>query len=161
MRSIIEPKKLSILLVDSDKEACSTVKAGLEPDGFLVVEIPTAFEAMGTAQVVQFDLLIIDPFMPHSSKLIERMTRFNDLQRVLFVSDYSPDTLKHFGLCPEGADILRKPFSRRDINGRVRSSLALGKTWRDLSRRKPVESKGTLERFDAGERSPLDLSESV
>lgn len=154
---MIEGKKASILLVEPDNGIRRTVRDALSPQDYHVLEIPKVNEAMGTAKVVLFDLLIVDPFLPFILDLANSMAKVNSRQKVLYLSDYSPETVKSFGLCPPGLEVCRKPISEKDLSERVKLCLASGETWAQLSR--DWHCPRTRERVYESNQEPTGLSE--
>lgn len=59
----------------------------------------------------QFDILLTDIIMPQMNgrELANRLCSFKPFIKVLFVSAYSAEILKHHNLCPQGADYIKKP----------------------------------------------------
>jgi DNA-binding NtrC family response regulator len=158
---MINPLKASILIIDTSKSARNIARNSLKSDGYLVVDLPSTNEVLGAAKDLAFDVLIIDPFVLNSQKLIERMTRCNPFLRVIYVSEYSVSSLETIGLCPRGTDITKKPFTENEIVKRVEDSLTSGRMWQAPSNPLGLRLPKDQNKVQSAKHLPLDKLHQV
>jgi two-component system cell cycle sensor histidine kinase/response regulator CckA len=125
-----------ILIVDDEKVVRDIVRDWLVSAGYPVLEAhdgKTALQLV-TQKNVQIGLLITDVIMPNMNgrELADRVSTIRPRLRVLFITAYSADILKGLGLCPDGVDLLRKPFDKNKLLGQVSRILTVSRTWREL-----------------------------
>ena len=80
---------------------------------------------LGEAHEAPIDLLITDVIMPRMSgkELANRLAEKHPETRVLYISGYSEDVTIRRGLIGEEAELLPKPFTMRELLGKVREIL--------------------------------------
>jgi two-component system cell cycle sensor histidine kinase/response regulator CckA len=83
---------------------------------------------------ILIDIVITDILMPHMNgkDLANRIASMKPFIKVLFVSAYGADILSTHNLCPEGADVIRKPFTKETLLGRIARVWAHSPNWKDL-----------------------------
>jgi FixJ family two-component response regulator len=88
-----------------------------------------------TQRSLRIGLLITDVIMPYMNgrELADRVSVIRPQLRVLFITAYSAEILMGLGLCPEGVDLLRKPFDKAKLIGQVNRILTVSRTWRELN----------------------------
>lgn len=155
---MLDAKVMSILLVDPDPLTQEFVLQCLVPEGYLVLDIPNPHEAAKTARDIHFNLLIVEAFLPFKSarELANKMAVYNPAQKVLFLSSYSSEILTTHGVCPPGADILRKPLRRRELLDRVKAALASDSNWKRLAAGPGDMDKAAPDKTAIGTDSPSD-----
>jgi PAS domain S-box-containing protein len=117
----------SILLVEDDPSIRNIVKIMLETLGYLVMAARTPGEAIQLADKHdgEIHLLLTDVIMPE----INGRDLFNQLQQLypnlkcLFMSGYTANVIAHHGVLDEGMVFIQKPFSLKDLDGKVRAAL--------------------------------------
>lgn len=126
-------QKVSVLLVDPDPIAQDLVLHTLMSQGYLVLSIPNPVEAGHTAQDIFFDVLMVDALLPlgGARKLAKALSAINPRLKVLFLSNHPTEILTTSGVCPMGAQVLRKPLRRREILDSL-DSVAGGPEWNQL-----------------------------
>lgn len=130
----LTPKNLSILLVDPDPIAQDLVLQNLLSLGYLVLCIPNPVEAAHTAEDLCIDVLMVDAMLPFGGarKLANSLCRINPRLKVLFLSNHPTELLTSSGVCPPGAQVLRKPLRRRDILDALELLVKAGTEWKQL-----------------------------
>jgi CheY-like chemotaxis protein len=128
-----------ILIVDDEKPVRDIVREWLVSAGYPVLEAQDGRSALDliTQKSLRIGLLITDVIMPQMNgrALADRVSVIRPELRVLFISAYAADILIGLGLCPEGIDLLRKPFDKAKLLGQVQRILTVSRTWRELSSR--------------------------
>jgi DNA-binding response OmpR family regulator len=125
------------LVVDDDEGARGLIQLHLRAEGFqtFVADGGKAAVTLAANPMNRIDILITDILMPHMNgwDLANRISRRRPGLKVLFVSAYSSEILSVNRLCPPGADLIRKPFSRESLVSRVARVFAGKKTWKDMA----------------------------
>jgi YesN/AraC family two-component response regulator len=73
----------------------------------------------------RIDLLMTDVVMPEMNgrELAGNLlSHYPDLKR-LFMSGYTADIIAHHGVLNEGVHFIQKPFSMKDVGGKLRETL--------------------------------------
>lgn len=130
----LTPKSVSVLLVDPDPVAQGLILHNLVSQGYLVLCIPNPVEAVHTAQDIFFDVLMVDAMLPLGAarKLANSLSLINPRLKVLFLSNHPTEILTSSGVCPMGAQVLRKPLRRREILDSLDSMVKTGTEWKRL-----------------------------
>ena len=119
----------TILLVEDDEIVRSVARAILEHHGYVVVPAagPAAAIAAASRLSGRLDLILADVVMPAMSgkEMVARLALTHPAARVLYMSGYSNEAIVH-GLVESGASLLSKPFTSRELIGKVREVLAAG-----------------------------------
>jgi two-component system cell cycle sensor histidine kinase/response regulator CckA len=128
-----------ILIVDDERPVRDLVRDWLVSAGYPVLEAQNGRSALElvTQKNLRIGLLVTDVIMPQMNgrSLADRVSVIRPDLRVLFISAYSANILAGLGLCPEGIDLLRKPFDKAQLLGQVQRILTVSRTWRELSSR--------------------------
>ncbi|BBO91471.1 PAS domain S-box protein [Desulfosarcina ovata] len=117
----------TLLLVEDDPEILKLGCKMLEMSGYSVFPAATPGDALAlvTAHAGHIDLLITDVVMPEMNGR-DLAGKVNDRcpdVRVLFMSGYPANVIAHRGILEEGFNFIQKPFSRRELAGKVRMIL--------------------------------------
>lgn len=130
----MELKHKVVLLVDDEEAVRKTVRTFLESLGVYVLETDSAPMAAKFAMnsPLNIDLLLTDVLLPHINgrDLANRICMYRPDIKVLFISGYPGEVLAHHGLCPSNADLLIKPFTRRELSDKVEEVLQAAPNWR-------------------------------
>ena len=117
----------TVLLVEDDANVRRLIRVTLERFGYTVLEADDATSALDLAEAHKgrIDLLLSDVIMPGMSgrSLAEALRNRGHLDRVLFMSGYSAETLHAPGDRPGTAPLLHKPFTPKELAARVRDVL--------------------------------------
>ena len=139
-----------ILVVDDEPSVRESVGYALEQEGFDVSLASDGEDAEGKLSDDEFDLLIIDIMMPGKSGLdVCREVRAQSPVPIILLTAKDAEVDKVVGLEVGADDYVTKPFSVRELLGRVRAQLRR----RELDRSAGVE--GTA--IDSGPVS-IDLA---
>jgi two-component system response regulator RegX3 len=139
-----------ILVVDDEPSVRESVGYALEQEGFDVTLAADGEDAEGRLSEDNFDLLILDIMMPGKSGLdICREVRAESPVPIILLTAKDAEVDKVVGLEVGADDYVTKPFSVRELLGRVRAQLRR----RELDR--SVGAEGTA--IEAGEVT-IDLA---
>jgi two-component system cell cycle sensor histidine kinase/response regulator CckA len=112
----------TILVVEDETALRSVVKRVLTSAGYEVHVAANADEALRLCGRIgtTFQLVLTDVVMPGMSgrELSERLATLCPSARVIFMSGYTDEMIEHHGVL--GKRLLRKPFDRETLAGKVR-----------------------------------------
>jgi two-component system, OmpR family, response regulator RegX3 len=118
------PPASRILVVDDESSVRESVGYALEQEGFEVTLAADGEDAEGKLSDDHFDLLIIDIMMPGKSGLdICREVRSRSPVPIILLTAKDAEVDKVVGLEVGADDYVTKPFSVRELLGRVRAQL--------------------------------------
>jgi two-component system response regulator RegX3 len=113
-----------ILVVDDEPSVRESVGYALEQEGFQVTLAADGEDAEGRLSNAEFDLLILDIMMPGKSGLdICREVRSRSPVPIILLTAKDAEVDKVVGLEVGADDYVTKPFSVRELLGRVRAQL--------------------------------------
>jgi CheY-like chemotaxis protein len=117
----------TILLVEDEPAILQMTTMMLERLGYTVVAAATPGEAIRLALEYRgrIDLLMTDVVMPEMNgrELAGNLlSHYPNLKR-LFMSGYTADIIAHHGVLDEGVHFIQKPFSMKDLSGKLRETL--------------------------------------
>jgi CheY-like chemotaxis protein len=117
----------TVLVVEDEPALLKMDRVILEKLGYSVLTAGTPGDALNVVeeQGSEIHLLITDVVMPgmNGRALVERVhAQYPDL-RVLYMSGYTADVIAHRGVLDEGVNFIQKPFSMRDLGGKIRDAL--------------------------------------
>jgi PAS domain S-box-containing protein len=117
----------TILLVEDEPEILQMTTMMLTRLGYTVVAAATPGEAIRLAHEYRgkIDLMMTDVVMPEMNgrELAGNLlSHYPDLKR-LFMSGYTADIIAHHGVLDEGVHFIQKPFSMKDLGGKLREIL--------------------------------------
>ncbi len=128
--------KPTILVVDDEGRIRDLIRIFLETAGYRVLDAEGGRQAILLASNpdANIEILVTDIIMPfmNGRELANRICSINPYIKVLFISAYAAEILRHHRLCPDGADFIRKPFTSEDLLTRISRILASGPKWKDL-----------------------------
>ena len=158
--------KQHILIVEDESSIADTLVYALSTEGFTTTHFATASEALTYFEKSSGDLLLLDVGLPDLSgfELCRRIRALKDEKTanipILFLTARSEEVDRVLGFEIGGDDYVTKPFSPRELVGRVRSIL------RRTRERQSGEARALSHRFRIDEERlkiffrdvPLDLS---
>jgi CheY-like chemotaxis protein len=117
----------TILLVEDESTILEMTTRMLERLGYTVVAAATPGEAIRLAHKYRgrIDLLMTDVVMPEmngrqlAANLLSHYPNF----KCLFVSGYTANVIAHHGVLDEGVHFIQKPFSMKDLGGKLREAI--------------------------------------
>ena len=129
-------KKPIILIVDYDAAIRDIAKRNLEEEGYEVhlADGGKAALLLVTAPDIQIDILITDILMPfiNGRDLANRISGIKPGIKVLFISAYTAEILIQNNMCPEGSELIKKPFTKASMLERIERVWAGGPSWKEL-----------------------------
>jgi PAS domain S-box-containing protein len=119
-----------VLLVEDDSTVRRMGKTMLERAGYAVLAAASPAEAIALAKIhtENIDLLVTDVVMPemNGKQLADCLLSSNSSLKVLFMSGYTANAIAHHGVLDEGLNFIQKPFSQKELTGKVRAVLDNG-----------------------------------
>ena len=117
----------TVLVVEDDADVRQLAVAMLEDLGYRVLQAPNGWAALLVLEEsAPPDLLFSDMVLPRGLSgpdLAEKVKRELPAIKVLFMSGYTEDATRHNGLAGNGAELLNKPFRKRELALKVREVL--------------------------------------
>ena len=118
----------TILLAEDQGTIRSSLREGLESEGYTVLEAKTGMEALQIAEDFpgRIDALVTDLIMPslRGSALAREVTRLHTNTAVIFMSGYSEEAFLESGLLGKpNVALLQKPFDLDVLSATVRMAL--------------------------------------
>jgi CheY-like chemotaxis protein len=133
---LLASRKPTILVVDDEKSVRELIRLSLEAEGYEVYTADGGKEAIRIASDPNalIDIIITDILMPHmhGKELANRISVMKPFIKVLFVTAYSAEILTSHHLCPEGADFIKKPFTKEILLERISRVWASSPKWTEL-----------------------------
>jgi len=123
-----------VLVVDDDAVLNQMVQANLKIAGYEVYSAPNGPTALTLLKKIEPDLMVLDVMMPGMDgyEVCRRMREFTDIP-VLFLTARGEDADLTEGFDSGGDDYMRKPFSQRELELRVRTLLQHSQRIRDAA----------------------------
>ena len=116
-----------ILLVEDDAEVRSLLVRMLEALGYRVLPVGNAAEALEQfARTEAIDILLSDVVLPgelDGTELAKQVQQQDPDIRLLFMTGYSPTAADDAGFDLADYEVLRKPFSKKDLALKLRETL--------------------------------------
>jgi two-component system OmpR family response regulator len=147
---------MRILVVEDDQLVAKNLCQGLRELGMAVDSVGDGRDALATAQVAAYDVIVLDVMLPGQDgyEVARTLRRRRVSTRILMLTGRSAVDDRVEGLDAGADDYLPKPFAFRELVARIR---ALAR--RDLADRSAVLSAGMI-RLDTGTRR-LTVGERV
>jgi DNA-binding response OmpR family regulator len=119
-----EATVVRILLVDDDKELCTSLQRLLRLDGFQISAVHTAPEGYSRATEETYALVVLDVMLPGGDgRLILKKIRTVSDVPIIMLTARGDETDRIAGLEAGADDYLPKPFNARELVARIRSVL--------------------------------------
>jgi two-component system OmpR family response regulator len=113
-----------ILVVDDDREIRSLLRDYLEKNGFRATAVADGQETRRALERGRFDLIVLDLMLPHESGLeICRALRASSDIPIIMLTALGEEVDRVVGLEVGADDYIAKPFSPRELVGRIRAVL--------------------------------------
>ena len=117
----------TILLVEDQSPVRELARRFLEMAGYHILEAPNGPEALRVSREYpeRIHLMVTDVVMPRMSgrELALQLASERPDMQVLYMSGNTEEAIVHHGVLKEGVELLQKPFTQRDLLGRVRRIL--------------------------------------
>ncbi|HLW28837.1 MAG TPA: response regulator transcription factor [Kiloniellales bacterium] len=120
----LEPARLSIALVDDDRNILTSVSMALEAEGFRVRCYTDGAEALRGLTGQPADVVVLDIKMPRMDgmELLQRLRATSNVP-VIFLTSKDEEVDEVLGLRMGADDYITKPFSQRLLIERIRALL--------------------------------------
>lgn len=117
-------EKLTVLVVDDDREIVESIAIFLQADGYLVRKAYNGLEALDIVMTENVHLIILDIMMPglDGIKTLLKVRESKNLP-IILLSAKSEDADKILGLTAGADDYITKPFNPSELVARVKSQL--------------------------------------
>jgi DNA-binding response OmpR family regulator len=149
---------MRILVVEDDRRVASFIQRGLEEEGYAVDVAHEGLEAGASAQVVDYDCVVLDLMLPGRSGLQvlrDIRARKPELPVLILTAKDSLDE-RVAGLDSGADDYMGKPFALAELSARIRALLRRGKTHDPILRLADLEIDIARRRVTRGGRA-IDL----
>jgi len=149
---------MRILVVEDDRRVASFIQRGLEEEGYAVDVAHEGLEAGASAQVVDYDCVVLDLMLPGRSGLQvlrDIRARKPELPVLILTAKDSLDE-RVAGLDSGADDYMGKPFALAELSARIRALLRRGKTHDAILRLADLEIDIARRRVTRGGRA-IDL----
>ncbi len=117
----------TILLVEDESAILRMTAMMLQREGYTVVSAGTPGEAIRLANehAGTIHLLMSDVVMPEMNgrELAKSILSLYPDMKCLFMSGYTADVIAHRGVLDESVNFIQKPFSRKELAGKLREVL--------------------------------------
>lgn len=117
-------EKLTVLVVDDDREIVESIAIFLQADGYLVRKAYNGLEALDIVMTENVHLIILDIMMPELDG-IKTLLKVRESKKlpIILLSAKSEDADKILGLTAGADDYITKPFNPSELVARVKSQL--------------------------------------
>ena len=117
-------EKLTVLVVDDDREIVESIAIFLQADGYMVRKAYNGLEALDIVMTENVHLIILDIMMPELDgiKTLLKVRESKNLP-IILLSAKSEDADKILGLTAGADDYITKPFNPSELVARVKSKL--------------------------------------
>jgi CheY-like chemotaxis protein len=117
----------TILIVEDEETVLNLSKDMLENLGYHVLAVNRTEEAIRIAgdYKLKIDLLLTDVVMPelNGKELADQIRIIRPEMKCLYMSGYTADVIARQGILEQGVHLIMKPFSLRELAGKVRETL--------------------------------------
>jgi two-component system alkaline phosphatase synthesis response regulator PhoP len=136
----MQPKKLSILLVEDEENIQDALKLNFEMEGYEVTSVYDGEAALKAVHNEYFDLIILDVMLPEIDGITvcENIRLTNTEIPILMLSAKNQSADRILGLKKGADDYVTKPFSLEELLIRVRILINKSKK---ISAKEPVEEQ--------------------
>lgn len=129
----------NILVVDDDREIRTMLGDYLEKNGFSATAVADGQETRHALEQSSYDLIVLDLMLPHESGLdICRELRAKSEVPIIMLTALGEEVDRIVGLEVGADDYMAKPFSPRELLGRIRAVLRRTASGSDNSVNGPV-----------------------
>jgi|GEM_PF-797452 len=116
--------KETILFVEDEEVVRKPTARMLELQGYRVVQASEGMDALAISDSFEgtIDLLLTDVVMPNMSgkSLAEQILQTRKNVKILYLSGYTENMIRHQGIACEGGDFLQKPFTADVLMKKIR-----------------------------------------
>jgi two-component system copper resistance phosphate regulon response regulator CusR len=114
---------MKILLIEDEVKLANFIAKGLTEVGYVVTHESNGSEALETAAVNEFDLILLDIMLPGQSgfEVLKNLREFSIDTPIIFMSALSESEHVIKGLDLGAVDYIKKPFDFEELKARVRN----------------------------------------
>jgi two-component system OmpR family response regulator len=114
----------NILVVDDDREIRTLLRDYLEKNGFEATAVADGWELRKALERGRFDLIVLDLMLPHESgvEICRTLRETSDIP-IIMLTALGEEVDRVVGLEVGADDYMAKPFSPRELLGRIRAVL--------------------------------------
>jgi len=150
-----------IALVDDESNILTSISLALESEGFIVDTYTNGQEALIGLESKEYDLGLFDIKMPrmNGNELLMKVRSSKNLSLknmpIIFLTSKDQEQDEIIGLKMGAADYIKKPFSQRLLNERIRTVLRVYQNRNTDSKNNSIENKN----FKKGDLALDDLKQ--
>ena len=142
-----------IALVDDESNILTSVSLALETEGFEVDTYNNGEEAIRGLESKKYDLGLFDIKMPrmNGNELLEKVRNSKNIELrnmpIIFLTSKNQEQDEIIGLRMGAADYIKKPFSQKLLNERIRTVLRIHINRKNVDKETPIDKnliKGDL-----------------
>ncbi len=119
--------KETILVVEDDAGIIELIADVLNNLGYNIICTSNGYEAIEKAKTCKdrIDLLLTDIILPdmNGAEVAKKLVKSNPSMRIIFMSGYSENHIKHSKFFKDNAQFLPKPFTLNELTNTIRRSL--------------------------------------
>jgi DNA-binding response OmpR family regulator len=114
---------MKILLIEDEVKLANFIAKGLTEVGYVVTHESNGSEALETAAVNEFDLILLDIMLPGQNgfEVLRNLREFSIETPIIFMSALSESEHVIKGLDLGAVDYIKKPFDFEELKARVRN----------------------------------------
>ncbi|MFT6969785.1 MAG: DNA-binding response OmpR family regulator [Parvicella sp.] len=114
---------MKILLIEDEVKLANFIAKGLTEVGYVVTHESNGSEALETAAVNEFDLILLDIMLPGQNgfEVLRNLREFSIDTPIIFMSALSESEHVIKGLDLGAVDYIKKPFDFEELKARVRN----------------------------------------
>ena len=124
---------ISIALVDDEQSILTSVSLALQAEGYQVDIFHNGLEALDALEIKNYDLGLFDIKMPKmdGNELLNKVRNSKNIDLrempIIFLTSKDQEQDEIIGLRMGAADYIKKPFSQKLLNERIRTVLRIYK----------------------------------
>ncbi len=122
-------RKVKVLVVEDNSAVRDVAAAMIDEMGFETFTASNGHEGLAAIESMpDLDLVLSDVIMAggmNGPELIAKAIKLRPDLKVLFMSGYAPGSVRQMQDIPEEIELVNKPFTRADLNEKVKRALAL------------------------------------
>ena len=151
----------NIALVDDETNILTSVSIGLESEGFTVDTYTNGEEALAGLENNQYDIGLFDIKMPrmNGNELLMKVRASQNIllknMPIIFLTSKDQEQDEIIGLKMGAADYIKKPFSQKLLNERIRTVLRV----HEYRNNQNIDKKIEIKNFEKGDLILDDLKQ--
>jgi len=126
---IVPQRRAKVLVVEDNSAVRDVAAAMIDEMGFETFTASNGHEGLAAIEAMpDLDLVLSDVIMAggmNGPELIAKAIKLRPDLKVLFMSGYAPGSVRQMQDIPEEIELVNKPFTRADLNDKVKRALAI------------------------------------